>query len=201
MHICVSKLAIVGRRQALIWPNAGKFIIDPLGTKFSEILIEIHTFSFKKMNLKMSSGKWRPFCLGLNVLISLWFNYSSTTWFVSRWFLFYGYVLLSQPAAIHSTWRNMIEIIFYIVKQRHYKKHQNRYTHAVSGVLKEQAVNCCHGVLVIAGRSGVLGCLMWHKGCTAFIEILLKVIIWQYLCVICFNLVYLIAILRIWDLL
>ena len=35
--------------------------------KFSEI----HTFSFKKMHLKLSSGKWRPSCLGLNVLQSL----------------------------------------------------------------------------------------------------------------------------------
>ena len=29
------------------------------------------TFSFKKMYLKMSSGKWRPSCLGLNVLNSV----------------------------------------------------------------------------------------------------------------------------------
>ena len=34
----------------------------------SEILIEIPTLSFKKMRLKVSSAKWRPFCLGLNVL-------------------------------------------------------------------------------------------------------------------------------------
>ena len=36
--------------------------------KLQWILDEIHTFSFKKMHLKMSSGKWWPFCLGLNVL-------------------------------------------------------------------------------------------------------------------------------------
>ena len=75
-HICVSKLATIGsdnglspgRRQAIIWINDGKLVIGPLGTNFSEILIEIHTFSFKKMHLKMSSRKWRPFCFGLNVL-------------------------------------------------------------------------------------------------------------------------------------
>ena len=39
-----------------------------LGTNFSEILIEILTFSFKKMRLKVSSANWSPFCLGLNVL-------------------------------------------------------------------------------------------------------------------------------------
>ena len=76
-HICVGKLTIIGsdnglspgRRQAIIWTNAGILLIGPLGTNFSEILIEIHIFSFKKMHLKMSSGKWRPFCLGLIVLI------------------------------------------------------------------------------------------------------------------------------------
>ena len=40
-----------------------------IGTNLSEILSEIHTFLFKKIRLKISSGKWRPFCLGLNVLI------------------------------------------------------------------------------------------------------------------------------------
>ena len=75
-HICVSKLTIIGsdnglspgRRQAFIWTNAGIMLIGPLGTNFSEILIEIYTFSFKKMHLKLSSGKWRPSCLRLNVL-------------------------------------------------------------------------------------------------------------------------------------
>ena len=40
-------------------------------TNFSENLIEILTFSFTKMRLKVSTAKWRPFCLGLNVLIEL----------------------------------------------------------------------------------------------------------------------------------
>ena len=79
-HICVVKLTTIGsdnglspgRRQAFIWTNAGILLIRPLGTNFSEILIGIQTFSFKKMHLKMSSAKWRPFCLGLNVLTYLW---------------------------------------------------------------------------------------------------------------------------------
>ena len=74
-HICVSNLTIIGsdnglsprRRQAIIWTNAGIILIGPLGTKFSEILIEIVRVSSKKMRLKGSSAKWRPFCLGLNV--------------------------------------------------------------------------------------------------------------------------------------
>ena len=75
-HICVGNLTIIVsdnglspyRRQAIIWTNAGILLTGPLGTNFSEILIEILAFSFKKMRLKVSSAKWRPFCLGLNVL-------------------------------------------------------------------------------------------------------------------------------------
>ena len=73
-HICVDNLTInasdnglsPGRRQAIIWTNAGILLIEPLGTKFSEILIEIYTFSFKKMHLNISSAKGRPFCLEEN---------------------------------------------------------------------------------------------------------------------------------------
>ena len=56
-----------GRRQANVWTNDRILLIEPLGTIVSEILIETHAFSFKKMHLKMSSGKCQPFCLGLNV--------------------------------------------------------------------------------------------------------------------------------------
>ena len=76
-HICVVKLTIIGsdnglspgRRQAIIWTNAGILVFGPLGTNYIEILIGIQTFSLKKMHLKMSSAKWRPFCLGRNVII------------------------------------------------------------------------------------------------------------------------------------
>ena len=66
MQIGVINLTIIGsdtglspgRRQAIIWTSAGIFLIE---TNFSEILIEIHTFSFQKMHLKLLSRKWRPF--------------------------------------------------------------------------------------------------------------------------------------------
>ena len=75
-HICVGKQTIIGsdnglspgRRQAIIWTNARILLIGPLETNFSEISIKILTFSFTKMCLKVSSAKWRPFCLGLNML-------------------------------------------------------------------------------------------------------------------------------------
>ena len=80
-HICVSKQTIIGsdnslspgRCQAIIWTNDGILLIGTLRTNFSEILIECLSFSFKKMHMKMSSGKWRPSCLGLNVLKYFYF--------------------------------------------------------------------------------------------------------------------------------
>ena len=77
-HICVSKLTIIGsynglspgRHQANIWTNAGILSIRTLGTNFSEILSGVHTFSFRDIHLTMPSGKRRPFCLGLDVLIN-----------------------------------------------------------------------------------------------------------------------------------
>ena len=55
-HICISKLTIIGsdnglspgRRQAIIWTNAGILLIRTLGTNFSEILSEIRALSFKE---------------------------------------------------------------------------------------------------------------------------------------------------------
>ena len=78
-HICVSKLTIIGsdnglssgRRQVIIWTNDGIVLIRTLFTNFSENLSEIHSFSLKKMHLKMSSAKWRLFRLGLNELSTL----------------------------------------------------------------------------------------------------------------------------------
>ena len=85
-HICVGELIIIGsanglspgRRQAITWTNAGILLTGPLGTNFSEIVSEIQSSSFKKMHLKMSSVKWRPFCLGLNVLTSVIFAATHT---------------------------------------------------------------------------------------------------------------------------
>ena len=78
-HIFVHNLTIIGsdnglspgRCQAIICTSFGILLIEPLGTNFSEILIEIITFSVKKMLLKMSSGNWRPFCLDLNELTEI----------------------------------------------------------------------------------------------------------------------------------
>ena len=75
-YICDSKVTIIGsdyglfpgRCQAIIWTNVGILVIGLLETNFNEILIEIHTFSFKKTHLNISCATWRPFCLGFNFL-------------------------------------------------------------------------------------------------------------------------------------
>ena len=64
MQLCVSNLTIIGwdnglspgRHQAIILTNAEILVIWTLGTTFSEISIKIHTFSLKKMHLKMSKN-------------------------------------------------------------------------------------------------------------------------------------------------
>ena len=76
-HIRMSKPTIIGSdngllpgaHQAIIWTNARILLTEPLGKNFSGILIEILIFSLMKMHFKVSSAKWRPFWLGLNVLI------------------------------------------------------------------------------------------------------------------------------------
>ena len=72
MHICVSKLTIISSDD-ILWP--GHYLNQcwnsfywTLGNKLQWNLNQIYIFSFMKMNLKMSSGNLRPFCLGLYVL-------------------------------------------------------------------------------------------------------------------------------------
>ena len=75
-QICVSKLTIFssnndlspGRHQATMWTNAGILLIRTSRINFIEILSETHTFSIKKMYLKMSSAWWGHICPGLNKL-------------------------------------------------------------------------------------------------------------------------------------
>ena len=103
-HICVGELTIIGsdnglssaRRQAIIWTNAEILLIGPLGINFSEILIGIQTFSLRKMHLTMSSAKWRPFCLGLNVLTRLFTTISHSSELL--------YITINHKLAVASQW-------------------------------------------------------------------------------------------------
>ena len=73
-HICVSELTIIGsdnglspgRRQAIIWTSAGILLIGPLGHVYR------NSYNFIQENPFENVWKWRPFCLGLNVLRHVW---------------------------------------------------------------------------------------------------------------------------------
>ena len=76
-HICVSKVTNIalnnglppGRRPAIILTNAGILLSRTLGTNFNGNLSGIYTFSYTAMHFKVSSAKWRQFCLVFKVLI------------------------------------------------------------------------------------------------------------------------------------
>ena len=62
-------------KPLIIETNAGILLIGPSDTNFTEIFIRIYLFSFKKMHLQVSSRKWRPSLLGLNMIILLSCNH------------------------------------------------------------------------------------------------------------------------------
>ena len=74
-HICVGKLTIFGsdnglspgRRQAIIWTNAGILLIWPLGTNFGEILMVFIHFhqknAFENVVCEMASILSQPQCV------------------------------------------------------------------------------------------------------------------------------------------
>ena len=122
-HICVSKLTIIGsdyglspdRRQAIIWTNAGILLIGPLGTNFSEILIAILAFSLKKMLLKVSSAKRRPFCLGLNMLSKIIDLASSQmNWMITKKMLFFKLLSNLKTKVLRDTFvlKSEIDCVF-----------------------------------------------------------------------------------------
>ena len=99
-HICVSKLCHHLSRRWLVACSAPSHHLGQswlivnwiLCINFSEILIERQTFSLKKTYLKISSAKWRPSCLGLNVLTlrQIWPTHQTfqhVTWGQSVYFL------------------------------------------------------------------------------------------------------------------
>ena len=121
-HTCVGNLIIIGsdnvlapgRRQAIIWTNAGILLIWPLGTNFCEVLFEVPTFSVRKMRLK-----WRPFFPGRDELTmnSMVYGFFSTTGSVvlpeEEWApvvtckggqLFKSRATLERWITVHMTW-------------------------------------------------------------------------------------------------
>ena len=137
MHICVSKLTIIGsdnglspgRWQAITWTNAGILLTGTLGTNFNEILIKIYQFSFKKIHFKMSSGKWWPSCLGLNMLRASFCKISPVVtpfWWLSARLQYLWCETLEilqscmKPSTYHDLTKN-VQLIFVFKPTQHIK--------------------------------------------------------------------------------
>ena len=111
-HICVGKLVIIVsdnglspvRRQAIIWTNAG------ILSNLSKILIEIHAFSFKKMQLKYRLENGGHFvsaavCYGLVTYIRLWTGSSLVQIIAYRLF---GVNPLPEPMQTYHQFHTMV---------------------------------------------------------------------------------------------
>ena len=128
-HTFVSKLTIIGsdnglwpgQRQDIIWTSFGILLIASLGTSFSEILIEIHTFFIQENAFENVVWKMAAIFLGLNVLnweadieaYLVWacdsvFIHFTFTWHklphqTPSWILFFFYHAKVQ-SIMHSYW-------------------------------------------------------------------------------------------------
>ena len=76
---------LVLSRYLISWTNVGLLLMGPFGAIVSEICIPMHQFSFLKMYSNMSSAKWSPSCLSLNVLKKKLARIIKTTWHFEGW--------------------------------------------------------------------------------------------------------------------
>ena len=124
------------RRQAIIYTNAGLLSIRPLGTNFSEILIQIQNFSFMGMNLKILwngghfvQGDGRCVKLDIHTLTlnvrgpSYLGLTTSILWLLMPWLLGYGAnadILSIGPLKVHFS-KVWAQIQIFSLKKSHLK--------------------------------------------------------------------------------
>ena len=92
-HICVSKLTIFasdsgfspGRRQAIIWSNAGIWLIGPLGTNFSEIVTSFSYSFILCLNWMNSIGIFKIKSNCSETYTTYVENYVHSAWCVILW--------------------------------------------------------------------------------------------------------------------
>ena len=90
-HRCVSKLTVIGsynglspgRRQAIIWTNAGILFIGTLGTNFNENLFEIRKFSYNKIWKCRPRNSLHFVSAWVNQLMRFLYHYSSGLFYLS----------------------------------------------------------------------------------------------------------------------
>ena len=126
-HICVGNLNIIGsnnglspgRRQAIIWTNAGILLIRPLGTNIQWNLDRNSYIFIQEKAFKTSSGKRRPFCPGRNVflirIIDLHNRWSSVVTFC----LFWHNLAMYRPV---SNWTQTEPAYDDVIKWKHFPR-------------------------------------------------------------------------------
>ena len=84
-HICISKMCqhwfmewLCACCSNITWTIADLLSIGCFRINFSEIEIKIQNFSLMKMDLKMLSVKWQPFCPRC-------VSYNTMLYFISKW--------------------------------------------------------------------------------------------------------------------
>ena len=118
VSICYLRLVWWEQWDNSLSPSAGILLNGPLGTNFNENLIKNHAFSFPKVHYGVSSGKWRPFCPGINVLTvevssSISRKILSAHYDITKWKLFCVTVHLCGESTGHrSTYKGTITRTF-----------------------------------------------------------------------------------------
>ena len=168
-----------GRWQDIIWTNAGILLIGPFGTNISEIEIEVQTFSFKPMRLKVPSREWLPFCLGLNVLINVQdlAHIRTTTkpkhWSAAKLKIHYDDVIMTTTASQITSLTVVYSTVYSNADQRKYQSsaslafvwgiHRDRWIPRTKGQLRGKCFHLMTSSIDTSHRSlrWALGHLLW----------------------------------------
>ena len=111
-HLCVSKLTIIdpdnglspGRHQAIIWTNAGIFLIRALKTKFSEFSTKFTQFHSRKCIWKCRLRNGSTF-FGFNVLSAMDTRYH----FIN--YILHGMGFITVMHILKEGWRHDLETL------------------------------------------------------------------------------------------
>ena len=113
-----------GRRQAIIWTNAGLLLTGLIGKNSSDICHRnSYIFNQKKNYLKLSSGRWRPFCLGLNVVMDQFLVVS----------MIRGGIMTSDLLALNTDVGNGKGVIKSLLSQKLHKNTSRKINKSISG--------------------------------------------------------------------
>ena len=115
-----------GRRQSIIWTNAGILLIRTSGTNFCAILSEIHTFTFKKKQLKIIVCEMavilpQPHCVASRSVLCVCFPLTPLSFIHIVFYYFTGQQCQRRTPKEHGKCSIFHEVIFNHNKAKHNK--------------------------------------------------------------------------------